>query len=71
MVSKKGTDWANSHPLNLKIVNSTIEELPRAFDQAPQAASKGEILNTFGTRSLPWRIFLGLLSEDPLDWPED
>ena len=28
----------------------------------------GSLFNSYGSRSLPWRIFLGLLSESPSKW---
>jgi len=31
----------------------------------------GVLFDIYGSRSLPWRIYLGLLSADPRNWPQE
>ena len=70
MVEKR-TDWSDCLSLRLERVERTIENLPSGIQMSFEAASDGVLLETCGSRTLPWRIFLGLLSEDPCCWPEE
>ena len=42
-----------------------VSNLPDSFEVAKEVALEGELLSHWGSRSLAWRIFLGLLPTDP------
>lgn len=50
--------------------NHSIANLPQSLDIATNLSNDALLLPLFGTRSIPWRISLGILSPDPNTWPD-
>ena len=53
-----------------KALNS-IKNLPQSLEIATKLASDALLLQMYGTRSIPWRIWLNLLSPNPELWPHE
>jgi hypothetical protein len=50
--------------------NHSIANLPQSLDIAINLSNDALLLPLFGTRSIPWRISLGILTPDPYTWPD-
>jgi hypothetical protein len=56
------TDWSDKLAMRVPRIKSQLKELPNNIEKALNLCNDGLLLDMFGSRSLPWRIFLGLLS---------
>ena len=55
------TDWSESLGLKIPIISRQINSIPDSIDVAKEFSQQGHLLSGWGSRSLAWRIFLGLL----------
>ena len=60
--SSNRTDWSDTLGLELTVLQSSLENLKESIKKAHDLCNEGTLLQQWGSRSLPWRIFLGLLS---------
>ena len=58
------TDWSNTLGLKIPIVSRQINSMPDSIDVAREFSEQGHLHSGWGSRSLAWRIFLGLLPVD-------
>ena len=55
------TEWSDSLGLKIPIVSRQVNLIPGSVDVAKEFALEGHLHSGWGSRSLAWRIFLGLL----------
>ena len=58
------TDWSDSLGLKISNLSRQINLLPDSVDVAKEFSEQGHLHFKWGSRSLAWRIFLGLLPVD-------
>lgn len=45
--------------------------MPESVEKALNLCNDGLLLDIYGSRSVPWRIFLGLLNTDSTKWSKE
>jgi len=66
------TDWTNSMRLDAnKIENFLFKLTDSDLSRDISLVQGGVLQDIYGSRSLPWRIYLGLLSANPNNWAQD
>ena len=58
------TDWSDTLGLKVPKLNRQVNDIPDSLDAAKEFSLQGHLLTGWGSRSLAWRIFLGLLPVD-------
>ena len=59
------TDWTESLGLKIPILTRQVNSIPDSIEVAKEVSLQGHLLQRWGSRSLAWRIFLGLLPVTP------
>jgi len=66
------TDWTNTMLLDANKIENFLFKLTDSDLSRDMSLAQGGVLHDiYGSRSLPWRIYLGLLSADPKNWTQD
>ena len=55
------TPWSETIGLKLHSLKESLDNPVESIERARQLSNEGMLLNHWGARSIPWRIFLGLL----------
>ena len=55
------TDWSETLGLKISALQRQINSVPDSLEVAKGLSQEGQLLARWGSRSLAWRIFLGLL----------
>ena len=58
------TDWSDSLNLKMATLTRQVNSLPDSIEVAREVSVEGGLLQRWGSRSLAWRVFLGLLPVD-------
>lgn len=58
------TDWSGSLGLKVPQLTRQVNQISDSLDVAREISLEGHLLSGWGSRSLAWRIFLGLLPVD-------
>ena len=66
------TDWTSTMALDASKIENFLCKLSAAdLARDMSLVHSGVLLDIYGSRSLPWRIYLGLLSENPSNWASE
>jgi hypothetical protein len=61
------TEWSLSIGLRLAAIRDQLLNPLESVRRAKELSSEGDLLSEWGSRSLPWRFYLGLLDVDVPD----